>query len=419
MRALCRKARGNGTPPLSLRPFRFAPFRFATAATAEPPTPAPMNPLLNIAVKAAREAGKTLLRHADRLERITVEVKGPGDFVSAVDRMAEDDIVDIVRARYPNHRIIAEERGIVEAAAAAAGDANADAKTNTKAAAGKDIEWLIDPLDGTTNYLHGHPHFAVSIAACEGGQAQHAVIYDPLRDEMFTASRGQGAHLNRRRIRVTQQRRMKRCLLATGVHYHGDGDRHGRARFEAWQRCFDSLLPRAVDIRRGGSAALDLAYIACGRLDGYWQPGLAAWDAAAGALLVREAGGFVADFQGGQRFLDSGEIIASNPLIFNELLVTVSGALEVDGGGESTPANADAAAPAADKKAAAGDAKSMRKTATAAKLRVKKVTEVSAKSSRKPAKTATKTGAKTAAKKRAKPRRKTARKTVAAKPARA
>lgn len=374
-----------------------------------------MNPLLNIAVKAARAAGKTLLRHAERLERITVEVKGPGDFVSAVDRMAEDDIVDLIRARYPNHRIIAEERGVVEGAADAG-----DSKTKTTAGKEKDkeIEWLIDPLDGTTNYLHGHPHFAVSIAARAHGQVQHAVIYDPLRDEMFTASRGQGAHLNRRRIRVTQQRRMKRCLLATGVHY--PGDRHARARFEAWRRCFDQLLPRAVDIRRGGSAALDLAYLASGRLDGYWQPGLAAWDAAAGALLVREAGGFVADFQGRQRFLETGEIIASNPLIFNELLVTVSGAVEGENAAESADSAAAKPAPAAAKTVIATTASKTARPTVAkitAKSRAKKVAKVSAKSGRKTAKTVAKTQAKkrakTVAKNRAKNRPKPRAKTTA------
>lgn len=324
-----------------------------------------MNPLLNIAIKAARRAGHTLLRHFDRLERIVVEQKGPGDFVSAVDRMAEDDIVDIVRAKYPNHRIIAEERGIVEGAAggqdagaddaadadakSAAADANAKSDTDAKSAAADatQVEWLIDPLDGTTNYLHGHPHFAVSIAARQHGQVQHAVVFDPLRDEMFTASRGQGAHLNRRRIRVGNQRRLKRCLLASGVHYH-DRSPAGRARFEAWRRTYDALLPQTLDIRRGGSAALDLCYVACGRLDGYWQPGLAAWDSAAGSLLVREAGGFVADFHGRQQFLESGEIIASNPLIFNQLLVTVSATVATVEGAPSATDSAEAAATAAE-----------------------------------------------------------------------
>ncbi|MDD9812100.1 MAG: inositol monophosphatase [Gammaproteobacteria bacterium] len=352
-----------------------------------------MNPLLNIAIKAARRAGQTLLRHFDRLERIVVEQKGPGDFVSAVDRMAEDDIVDIVRAKYPNHRIIAEERGIVEGAAGgqdAGADDGADADAKSAAADTTQVEWLIDPLDGTTNYLHGHPHFAVSIAARQHGQVQHAVVFDPLRDEMFTASRGQGAHLNRRRIRVGNQRRLKRCLLASGVHYH-DRSPAGRARFDAWRRTYDALLPQTLDIRRGGSAALDLCYVACGRLDGYWQPGLAAWDAAAGSLLVREAGGFVADFHGRQQFLESGEIIASNPLIFNQLLVTVSATVATVEGAPGAADSTEAAATDSTEAAATTADKSPKNDANT-------VAKSPAKTGRKsPAKTVAKSTTKTAA----------------------
>lgn len=392
-----------------------------------------MNPLLNIALKAAREAGKTLLRHAERLERVAVEVKGPGDFVSAVDRMAEDDIVDAIRARYPRHRIIAEERGIVEGdgdgdgenAAGGGGDGDGDGdKSRGKsgdqsrgkkgAKSGRrddDTEWLIDPLDGTTNYLHGHPHFAVSIAVKQRGQVQHAVVYDPLRDEMFTASRGQGAYLNRRRLRVTKQRRLRRALLATGVNYHAS-----RARFDAWRRCFDALLPRAIDIRRGGSAALDLAYVAAGRLDGYWQANLSAWDMAAGALLVREAGGLVADFGGAQAFLETGEIIASNPFVFNDLLVTVSKAVEVGESVELADSAAATAKTAANTAAVAtADAKPRAKiTAKPAKKAAKKVAKKrpkpDPKPGRKPAKTAPKFGPKSSPKpgrKPAEPDRKT------------
>jgi len=380
-----------------------------------------MNPLLNIAIKAARRAGQTLLRHFDRLERIVVEQKGPGDFVSAVDRMAEDDIVDIVRAKYPNHRIIAEERGIVEGAAggqdagaddddastdaksgadakSAAADAKSGADAKSAAADTTQVEWLIDPLDGTTNYLHGHPHFAVSIAARQHGQVQHAVVFDPLRDEMFTASRGQGAHMNRRRIRVGNQRRLKRCLLASGVHYH-DRSPAGRARFEAWRRTYDALLPQTLDIRRGGSAALDLCYVACGRLDGYWQPGLAAWDAAAGSLLVREAGGFVADFHGRQQFLESGEIIASNPLIFNQLLVTVSATVATVEGAADAADSTEAAATDSTEAAATTAAESPKNDAkTVAKSTTKTGRKSAAKTGRKsPANTVAKSTAKTAA----------------------
>lgn len=261
-----------------------------------------MSPILNIAVKAARRAGKTILRYYDRLERVTVEQKGPNDFVSEVDRLAEDDIVDIIRARYPGHAIVAEERG---------------GELGALGADPRGIEWLIDPLDGTTNYLHGHPQFAVSIAARQDGRLQHAVIFDPLREEMYTASRGQGAQLNSRRIRVTTQDKLAHALLATGSR-----KRAGPA--DPWLRTFKALLAQAVDVRRSGSAALDLAYIACGRLDGYWQSGLAPWDMGAGSLLVREAGGLTADFAGAQQYLESGEIVAANPFIFNELLLVIA-----------------------------------------------------------------------------------------------
>ena len=260
-----------------------------------------MNPVLNVAVKAARRAGKTILRYMDRLDRVSVEKKGRNDFVSEVDRMAEADIVETIHARYPNHGIIAEERG---------GELSGDSDH-------REFEWIIDPLDGTINYLHGHPQFAVSIAARQNGRLQHAVVFDPLRDEMYTASRGQGAQLNNRRIRVTRQNKLARSLLATGFPY-----KH-RADFEPWMRSFETLLPRVTDLRRCGSAALDLAYVACGRLDGYWEPGLEAWDVAAGSLLVREAGGLVADFQGTQNFLETGHIIAANRMLFNELMLIV------------------------------------------------------------------------------------------------
>ncbi|MGR3913403.1 MAG: inositol monophosphatase [Gammaproteobacteria bacterium] len=212
------------------------------------------------------------------------------------------------------------------AATERASDAAAHAATDSRAAAidrraprepDAQIEWIIDPLDGTANYLHGHPHYAVSIAIRRNGLLQHAVIFDPLRDELYTASRGRGAQLNDRRIRVTGQRNLARAMLATGFPFRA------RADLDAWLRRFRALMPRVADMRRCGSAALDLAYVAAGRLDGFWEPGLAAWDIAAGALLVREAGGFVADFQGGQDFLESGEVLAANQHLFNQLLMHI------------------------------------------------------------------------------------------------
>lgn len=259
-----------------------------------------MNALLNVAVKAARRGGKTILRYCDQLDRIKVEQKGRNDFVSEVDRIAEANIIDAIHARYPDHAVVAEERG---------GDLAAVEENQ--------VQWIIDPLDGTANYLHGHPQFAVSIAARQNGQLQLAVIFDPLRDELYTAMRGQGAQLNRRRIRVSDQPKLSRAILATGFPHRN------RADFAPWLRTFESVMPRVGDLRRCGSAALDLAYVACGRLDGYWESGLQAWDIAAGALLVREAGGLAADIDGGQDYLESGRIVAANRLIFNDLVVAV------------------------------------------------------------------------------------------------
>ncbi len=266
-----------------------------------------MDPILNVAVKAARRAGRIILRYLDRLDRVSVEQKGRNDFVSEVDRMAEEDIIETIHFLYPNHAIVAEESG--GELSGDSGDSGNSGDSNHK-----EFEWIIDPLDGTANYLHGHPQFAVSIAVRQNGRLAHGVVFDPLRDEMYTASRGQGAQLNNRRIRVTYQDKLERSLLATGFPY-----KH-RADFEPWMRDFQTLLPKVADVRRCGSAALDLAYVACGRLDGYWEPGLEPWDIAAGSLLVREAGGLVADFQGKQDFLKTGQVIAANRMIFNELM---------------------------------------------------------------------------------------------------
>lgn len=264
-----------------------------------------MNPLLTIAIKAARHAGGILLRHVDRLDGIAVEQKGRNDFVSEVDRMAEDDIVDTIRARYPNHKIVAEERG---------------GEIATEVDDADEVEWIIDPLDGTANYLHRHPQFAISIAARVGGELHHGVVFDPLRNELYTASRGQGAQLNNHRLRVSQLTTFDRAIIATGFPF-----KHTNASdFDLWMQTFHALMKRVADMRRGGSAALDLAYLAGGRLDGYWESGLSAWDIAAGALLVREAGGFVADFDGQQNFLHNGQIVAANANLFSELLTTVT-----------------------------------------------------------------------------------------------
>jgi len=261
-----------------------------------------MDPLINVGVKAARRAGSLIVRYLDRLEQISVEKKGRRDFVSDIDHSAEDDIIDTIHYLFPNHRILAEESGQQQSPADAAKD---------------EFEWVIDPLDGTTNFLHGHPHFCVSLGVRKKGVMQHAIIFDPLRDELFTASRTRGAQLNSRRIRVSGKSALNEALVGSGFPLTEID------RLDGSLRILRAVLPKVSDVKISGSAALDLAYVACGRLDGYWQAGLKPWDIAAGSLLVREAGGLVADFDGNQDFLDSGDVVAANRRSFNELMSIV------------------------------------------------------------------------------------------------
>ncbi len=259
-----------------------------------------MHPLLNTAVKAARQAGRIILRHLDRADSLTVTAKGRNDFVTEVDRAAESEIIDIIRAGYPDHGILAEESG---------------------SHSGDRFEWIIDPLDGTTNFLHGFPQFAVSIAIRQLGRLEHGVIFDPLRNELFTASRGKGAQLNDRRIRVSRVHRLDGALLATGFPFKD------LPRMEVWIDTFRALLPRTSGVRRAGSAALDLAYVAAGRCDGFWEFGLNIWDIAAGALLIEEAGGLLTDPAGGHDYLVSGDVVAANAEIQPEMLRLISAKL--------------------------------------------------------------------------------------------
>lgn len=251
-----------------------------------------MHPMLTTAVKAARKAGSIINRASDNLDIVRVERKGSNDFVSDVDRAAEAAIVDIIREAYPHHAILAEEGGAI-------GES--------------DYEWIIDPLDGTTNYLHGLPVFAVSIALAHRGVVTQAVVYDSTRNELFTATRGGGAYLNERRIRVSRRTQMNEALVATGFPYH---------QYQLPDGYF-SLLREAQEktagIRRMGAAALDLAYVAAGRLDAYWELGLKPWDVAAGSLLVQEAGGLVTDFSGDDRFLEGGQVLAATPKLLPNL----------------------------------------------------------------------------------------------------
>jgi len=255
-----------------------------------------MHPMVNTAVKAARRAGNVIVRYLDRLDTLTVEHKGRADFVSEVDRMAEAEILDVIKFAYPQHAILAEESGSSE---------------------GNDFQWIIDPLDGTTNYLHGFPHFSVSIALKHKDVLQHGVIFDPLRNELFTASRGQGAHLNDRRMRVSNVANLREALLATGFPYKI------LDQLDNWVKTFATFLRSTSGVRRAGSAALDLAHVAAGRFDGFWEAGLSQWDMAAGVLLIREAGGLVCDYDGGQDYLNTGNIVAANPKIFEDMMTIV------------------------------------------------------------------------------------------------
>lgn len=251
-----------------------------------------MHPMLNIAIRAARSAGRVLLRHLEHTDRIVVTRKRCNDFVSEVDRSAEEAIIQELSGKFPDHAILAEESGVHQ---------------------GNDFQWVIDPLDGTTNYLHGFPQFSVSIALKYRNRLEQAVIYDPLREELFTASRGQGAQLNNRRLRVTDCQSLEDSLIGTGFPYRD------LSHLDTYLGMFKAILQNTVGIRRPGSVALDLAYVAAGRLDGFWELGLAQWDIAAGALLVSESGGVVSDMAGGDQHLETGNIIAGNLKIHQAL----------------------------------------------------------------------------------------------------
>ncbi|MCL5261567.1 MAG: inositol monophosphatase [Gammaproteobacteria bacterium] len=248
-----------------------------------------MHPLLNIAITAARSASKIILRSLERVDLLVITEKRRNDFVTEVDKQSEQDIIDIILKAYPDHAILGEESG----------------KTGTN-----DYQWIIDPLDGTTNFIHGLPHFSISIAVKHKDQIEHGVIYDPLRDELFYASRGNGAYLNNRRIRVSKSKQLNGSLLGTGFGQHTLEHMHDQLAIIA------EFVPEVAGIRRCGSAALDLAYVACGHLDGFWEMKLRPWDIAAGAAIITEAGGVITDFHGHEAFLDSGNVIASNPKIF-------------------------------------------------------------------------------------------------------
>ena len=256
-----------------------------------------MHPMLNIAVKAARRAGNLIHRAADNLDHLTVTKKSHADYVSEVDRAAERIIIEALKEAYPSHAILAEESG-------AQGES--------------EYLWIIDPLDGTTNFLHGFPQYAVSIALQHNGILTQAVIYDPTRNDLFTATRGRGAYLNDKRLRVSKRKEMADSLIGTGFPY---------TQFEhmdAYIAILQELMQKSSGLRRPGSAALDLAWTAAGRYDGFFETALKPWDIAAGCLLITEAGGMVSDLQGSDTFLKCGHICAGNPEIHAQLLQIIA-----------------------------------------------------------------------------------------------
>lgn len=261
-----------------------------------------MHPVLNIAIKAARRAGQIINRASNDLDIIKVTSKQQNDFVTEVDRNAEAAIIEILQEAYPNYGILAEESG----------------ETAGKGARDAEFQWIIDPLDGTTNFIHGLPQYAVSIALARNGIVEHGVIFDPNRNDLYTASKGSGAFLNDRRLRVSKCLKLQDALIGTGFPYRVFDH------IDTYLAIFKELTQKSAGMRRPGAASLDLAYVATGRYDGFWEFGLSPWDMAAGTLLISEAGGLVGDLSGEPGYLASGNIIAGNPKIFAQLLKLIS-----------------------------------------------------------------------------------------------
>jgi len=258
-----------------------------------------MHPTLNIAIKAARRAGQIINRASLDIGQLTVSIKQQSDYVTEVDKAAEAAIIETLREAYPKHAILAEETGH-------SGQQDSE------------YQWIIDPLDGTTNFIHGFPQYAVSIAMAHKGVLTHAVVYDPSRNELFTASKGAGAFLNDKRIRVSKRIRLDESLVGTGFPYRMFDH------VDAYLAIFKEMTKRTAGVRRPGAASLDLAYVACGRLDGFWEFGLSPWDMAAGALLISEAGGLVGDLAGEANYLKTGNIVCGTPKVFAQILQVIA-----------------------------------------------------------------------------------------------
>jgi myo-inositol-1(or 4)-monophosphatase len=259
-----------------------------------------LHPMLNVAVKAARAAGAIINRAALDVEAVRVSQKQVNDFVTEVDHASEAAVIETLLGAYPQHAIWAEESG------------------KQHGTQGSDHVWIIDPLDGTTNFIHGFPVYCVSIALSVKGRMEQAVVYDPTRNDLFTATRGRGAYLNERRIRVSKRTDLRHSLISTGFPFR-PGDN-----FNNYLRMMAEVMQRTAGLRRPGAAALDLAYVAAGRLDGFWEFGLSPWDMAAGTLMITEAGGLVGDLAGEPNYLATGNLVAGNPKIFAQLLQLIA-----------------------------------------------------------------------------------------------
>lgn len=271
-----------------------------SAAILQKPEHIPMEPMINIALRAARSAGELVVRASSKRDRIKINEKNQNDFVTEVDHAAEREIIQQLRKAYPDHSILCEEAGMLNGS-------------------DPDAVWIIDPLDGTTNFIRGIPHYAISIAFRYRGRLEHGVVYDPIKQEEFTASRGRGAQLNGNRIRVSGRIQRSGALYATGIPFSGQPFDN----MESYLASMAALAEQSSGIRRMGVASLDLAYVAAGRFDAFWEMYLQPWDIAAGVILVQEAGGRIADFQGGNRYMESGHIVASTPGLFKSTLQTV------------------------------------------------------------------------------------------------
>ncbi len=258
----------------------------------------PASALMNVMTAAARKAGKSLTRDFNEVEHLQVSVKGPANFVSAADHRAEDIVFNELSKARPGYGFLMEERGEV-------------------AGADKSHRWIVDPLDGTTNFLHSIPIFGVSIGLERDGELVAGLIYNPVMDELYTAEKGKGAFMNDRRLRVANRRKLDDCVVGTGIPYHRSGGH------DTFMEELARIMPKTAGIRRCGAAAIDLAWVASGRFDGFWERKLSPWDMAAGALMVREAGGFVSDADGKDKFLDTGEIVAGNQMVHKALLTLI------------------------------------------------------------------------------------------------